>query len=321
MASTDSFAQVDGVVNFAAVPATGGPVVPLCADVAASSSPAGPSVTADCDLTAAALDAAGVAPGSGFTVQASYQPGDQTTAQSSATSSSLTSSPVGTTVSFVSLPRSADFGAPVTWTAGLADSPVANFSGGTMSFVATNSAGTPLTLCSTSTVPASGLVSCTSSALAAGTYTVTANWSGGNGTLPGTASTAYTEDLAPVAGTLGASVPSPDPGDKVLLTAKVAGPSVAGPNAGTVTFTATNAGTTTTICTSAPVNGVATCPWVPSAGSYAVSAAFGGSANYAPSATFSLPGTYVVTPAPQAPPPGPQVPRCKSCCAKPASAA
>jgi hypothetical protein len=287
------------MVNFAAVPATGGPVVALCPNVAASASPAGPSVSTSCDLSAAALDAAGVAPGSSFSVQASYQPGDQTTAQSSATSSSLTSSPVGTKVGLASPPRSADFGAPVTWTAQLTDSPSADFSGGTLSFVATNSAGTPLTLCSTNTVPASGQVSCTSAALAAGTYTVTANWSGGNGTLPGSGPTMYTEDQAPVTGTLGANVPSPDPGKPVQLTAKVAGPSAAGPNAGTVIFSATSTGTstgaTTTICSATPVNGVATCAWVPGPGSYTVSAAFGGSANYGPSVTFSLPGTYVVT--------------------------
>ena len=43
------------MVNFAAVPATGGPVVALCPNVAASASPAGPSVSTSCDLSAAAL--------------------------------------------------------------------------------------------------------------------------------------------------------------------------------------------------------------------------------------------------------------------------
>jgi len=76
----------------------------------------------------------------------------------------------------------------------------------------------------------------------------------------------YTEDQAPVTGTLGANVPSPDPGKPVQLTAKVAGPSGRA-NAGTVIFSATSTGTstgaTTTICSATPVNGVATCAWVP----------------------------------------------------------
>jgi len=158
VASTDSFAQVDGMVNFAAVPhgRPGGGAVP---ERGGQCQPGRPSVSTSCDLSAAALDApawprvelqrAGVIPAGDRPRRSPRPPAlrslrarwDQGRPRLAA--------------------RSADFGAPVTWTAQLTDSPSADFSGGTLSFVATNSAGTPLTLCSTNTVPASGQVSCT----------------------------------------------------------------------------------------------------------------------------------------------------------------
>ncbi|MDA8280428.1 MAG: Ig-like domain repeat protein, partial [Actinomycetota bacterium] len=178
-------------------------------------------------------------------------------------------------------------GSPVTFTATATGTGTLS---GTVTFTDTYSGAAPVTLCTgpvslTSTGAGTATATCTVSTLDGGFHDITATWGGDPADAPATASLGQQVTPRPTTVTLTSSTPDATAGDPVTFTATV------DHGTGTVTFTETpSGGTTTTLC-SGPVAlnaGTATCTVSDLAvGAHAVSAAYSGDTDDAPSTALS----------------------------------
>jgi hypothetical protein len=211
------------------------------------------------------------------------------------TSSTLpqTVSALATTIGVSASPSSStSVNTAVTFTAQLAGGPFAVSPSGTVSFTVNSNS---VADCPSMTVSSSGLATCTTSRLAAGSNTITATYSGDSNFTVATAGTA-THTVNALAATLGVTA-SPSSStmvnDSVTFTAQLAGvaftPVVP---SGTVNFTAN--GSTISGCVAVSVNasGRATCTTSSlAAGSDPIAATYSGDSNY----TVSTAGTMTQT--------------------------
>ncbi|MGA8015107.1 MAG: Ig-like domain repeat protein, partial [Candidatus Dormiibacterota bacterium] len=194
-------------------------------------------------------------------VTASFS-GDTNYAGSTA-STSFTINKAATSLLASAAPTTTTYGNPVT----LSTSGLPAGATGTVTFTSGST-----TLCSDAV--SSGDASCTTGTLQAGTYPVTASYSGDTNYLGSTASTSFTIDQAPTSFTASAAPSTAPYGTSITLSAA----GLPGGATGTVTFTSG----ATTLCSDAVSSGDASCTTgtVP-VGSYPVTATYSGDADYA----------------------------------------
>ncbi len=207
-----------------------------------------------------------------YQIVATYS-GDTNDAGSASAPLPLTVNLGTTTTTFTVVPNPAQVVSPVTFTATVAGN--GTVPTGTVSFF--NGA----TLLGTATLNAKAIATFTTSTLAAGTYSVTASYSGDVNNSPSTsAATSLTVGLIPTSTDLTASTTTGS-NPQTILTTVVVGTSGSGPTpTGTVTFTS---GTTTIGSGTLDANGVLTLTPTLAAGTYSIVAAYGGDTLHSPS--------------------------------------
>jgi hypothetical protein len=210
-----------------------------------------------------------------WSITASWS-GDSTYAAASATTQ-VTVTGGSTTVAVNAVPNPVQAGSATTLTVTLGS----NISDGTVTVTGTGPSGA--TFPSKTCTPAAGTCQVSWTPTAAGSWTITAAWSGNASNQGSSGTTQVTVSQGTPTLTLAANPATPNKGQQTTLTATLSAPV----SDGTVTFTGTGpSGATFATTSCVPSNGACTASWTPSqSGAWTITASWSGDASFSAATT------------------------------------